>query len=414
MIAHVNLLSTGQGIFEDLYELDASGKFHVLKKHYHRTDATLWAGHEITPALMGCKYFSGTELCSGRLLKEQGMLAMKNIKKAYSFTDKYLDKAGNPKLSGWDEDQVIKAVAEDMMALELNVEKKSAIELEADALAPNLGDPEDEKDMAYYLVCGCGNDSAACGVCGLGYACKQARGVEKGIGAFDENNVFHLKLKASDSGQPGEDQDKASPTSSKKPTDQAKPKPLPGTRYHGEMAFIYFGPFASNKEAGRDLDLLALAEPTKAQAKKLGRKAAREEKLKAEEFERDRDANRGMSTMERIQMAMLAQQDEKSATVMHKAQIFSLQCNADRHVKMTQVYQNCSNHSGFQREEAAYIATTQKILALEDEMESVRKACAAHKRAGKKRRSFGQIFDDELAAKEKRVAEGESDSSDGL
>ena len=97
-------------------------------------------------------------------------------------------------------------------------------------------------------------------------------------------------------------------------------------------------------------------------------------------------------------MAMLAQQDEKSATVMHKAQIFSLQCNADRHVKMMQVYQT----------------TTQKILALEDEMESVRKACAAHKRAGKKRRSFGQIFDDELAAKEKRVAEGESDSSDGL
>ena len=86
--------------------------------------------------------------------------------------------------------------------------------------------------------------------------------------------------------------------------------------FHGALVFFYSGPQASNKAAGRDLDILGMNEPPKSIAKKYGRKAVRAEKTKAEAFERTCDENRGMSTMERIWLSFEAQSDVKQATVM--------------------------------------------------------------------------------------------------
>jgi len=48
--------------------------------------------------------------------------------------------------------------------------------------------------------------------------------------------------------------------------------------FRGFMAFMFFGPFHENREAGRYIDLLFLENPPKKDAKKLSRKTQREEK----------------------------------------------------------------------------------------------------------------------------------------
>jgi len=49
-----------------------------------------------------------------------------------------------------------------------------------------------EGDIEYYWQCNCGEDRAACGACGNGWARRQLHAVESGIGAFTPDNKFYL------------------------------------------------------------------------------------------------------------------------------------------------------------------------------------------------------------------------------
>ena len=65
---------------------------------------------------------------------------------------------------------------------------------------------------------------------------------------------------------------------------------------------------------------------------------------------------------------------------------------------MMQMYMSRGDDAGFQKEELAYQNILHKILELQDEMEIISKACAAQK--GKRKRSLGEIMDDDLDREE--------------
>ena len=53
--------------------------------------------------------------------------------------------------------------------------------------------PVDEDHPLFYWTCGCGKvDVAACGVCGKGYASKQADAVRDGKAVVHDSGAFHL------------------------------------------------------------------------------------------------------------------------------------------------------------------------------------------------------------------------------
>ena len=58
-----------------------------------------------------------------------------------------------------------------------------------------------------------------------------------------------------------------------------------GYMFHGALSFFYFESQASNKAAGRNLDIFGMKESPKYIAKKYGSKTVRAEKTKAEAFE---------------------------------------------------------------------------------------------------------------------------------
>ncbi|KAL7526540.1 hypothetical protein ACHAWF_001811, partial [Thalassiosira exigua] len=92
-----------------------------------------------------------------------------------------------------------------------------------------------------------------------------------------------------------------------------------------------------NKSARSEIDFLCLTDPTKEKKKHYGRAAVREEQAKADDFERQREANRGMSNVERVLVKTCESQREfqqsfnknsKSDSVM-----FSVSMRADRLLK---------------------------------------------------------------------------------
>ena len=68
----------------------------------------------------------------------------------------------------------------------------------------------------------------------------------------------------------------------------------------GLMVFVSYCPTRENKLAGRAMDFLGINKHTETEKTKLGRSNARAKKAKGEEFERTRDANRGMRKVEEV------------------------------------------------------------------------------------------------------------------
>ena len=207
-----------------------------------------------------------------------------------------------------------------------------------------------EYDEAYYQMCACGHDLAACGVCGKGYGSKQADAVAQGIGKLSEAGVFYLAVKSSmaASTTPNSKSTVAAKTpnakfkstaaaktpnakskskaTAKTPDANVPPKKMPGGwMFHGFFAFRLYASFADNMAAGRcEINILGLQNPSDDKTRKYGQNAARKEKEDSATFERTRDNNRGKSVNERIQLAMLEQQSVKNTAVMFEGQIFSL------------------------------------------------------------------------------------------
>ena len=107
--------------------------------------------------------------------------------------------------------------------------------------------------------------------------------------------------------------------------------------FPGWMAFASFYPTSENKAADRPIAFLGIDEPTEIEKKKLGRSTARFEKEKAEEFERTRDANRGMSKVEEVLVKTCEIQGAMHQSTKSETKLFSLNVRADRIVKQMQL-----------------------------------------------------------------------------
>jgi hypothetical protein len=107
--------------------------------------------------------------------------------------------------------------------------------------------------------------------------------------------------------------------------------------FPGWMAFASYYPTSENKAADRAMDFLGIKEPTEMEKKKLGRSTARVEKEKAAEFERTRDANRGMSKVEEVLVKTCEIQGAMHQSTKSETKLFSLNVRADRIVKQMQL-----------------------------------------------------------------------------
>ncbi len=231
--SEVNLFCTAQGAYEDMYEEDDTLGCKVLLAKYHRSPATLRLGADINQTVIERKTFKSAELASGRNLHDQTKVTLKNFRKAKSFSEKYLDEGGLPKLSGQSVEQVVDSILQDMWDHEKNAKNKEMEEdygkpkASADAPAPTK--KLTESDAKYFTECLCGHDRAACDTCGLGYALNHTNAAKKGIGYFTEKGIFYLKIK--DAGVPTPDEAAPVKDSPKKP---ATNKPGLDTKFYTE------------------------------------------------------------------------------------------------------------------------------------------------------------------------------------
>ena len=101
-----------------MYEYDNDFDARVVKKTYLRLTTTLRLGEKIKKSILERKNFKGEELVGGRLLTDQAKLTLKNMRKTYAIAEKYMNKDGQPKLSGWSEEQVTTAILTDFWKAE--------------------------------------------------------------------------------------------------------------------------------------------------------------------------------------------------------------------------------------------------------------------------------------------------------
>ena len=146
------------------------------------------------PNILERKNFTTTELITGRLLTDRNMLGLRNLKKAASVVEEYIDSNGSPKFSGWDFAKVLSHIFDDMWKM-LNAPKNKESESpeeESPVPPPTNKDPKDltENDEAYYTMCRCYEDQAACGACDWGWHKKQKLAVKKGLGTWSVDSAF--------------------------------------------------------------------------------------------------------------------------------------------------------------------------------------------------------------------------------
>jgi len=123
-ISYSHLLSQGQDIFDDMFELVEGQK--ILQWKYHRTNKRLVLGEHITRECLEKVHKRSPRLLSGRNMLDKRKTVVPLVRKAFSFLKKYIDMTTGallPGHSGWDAEDVENAVRKDMY-YELVVRKK--------------------------------------------------------------------------------------------------------------------------------------------------------------------------------------------------------------------------------------------------------------------------------------------------
>ena len=134
-----------------MYEFDATLGVKVMKTLYHRQARTLRFGFEITKDVLERKNKTSKELIGQRNILDQAKLAIKNHRKAHSIVQDYINKDGNPKLSGWNVERVFEAVLDDFWKMEQSKNYDESPDEDLDTKSSNSvngGDPQDERSMA--------------------------------------------------------------------------------------------------------------------------------------------------------------------------------------------------------------------------------------------------------------------------
>jgi len=217
--------------------------------------------------------FKTTKLLTGRALLGQATQALCEMKKALAFVQDHLDKEGNPIKSGETPESIITALL-DFMWLEQST-KKAATAEKKKAKDDSTSPPKKKQKVQVA------NDS-------------------KDGTASDE---------------------KVTSKGRKRPDDWV---------FKGFMAFYFFGPFAENRDADRCIDLLLLCDPPKDKQSGYGRNSQRKGAAKAAAFDRERDANRGMSPLERMLANQEINAEKKRKQSKQEAILMSLNLRASR------------------------------------------------------------------------------------
>ena len=204
-VSALNLLMTGQGTWEDFSRPCENGQGREIDPKYHSTTSSIPLNDGLK-AILERKNFTSAELANGRLLLDKAKDGIKSLKKGYALLPNHFDlQTGAVLQSGKNEEDAINAWLDEWYSQEQDDCNKEVIDIDAKpsaapaASVPNLKDvddfdgPLDEDHPFYYYTCGCGKvDEAACGVCGKGYASKQADAVRDGKAVVHESGAFHL------------------------------------------------------------------------------------------------------------------------------------------------------------------------------------------------------------------------------
>ena len=119
-ISHVSMLAQGEDMFSDLFEQDPDQPTKKrLRKIFYPSHHSIILGEQIKLAFLEQGTFNSKALVTGRTLLQLAKEHAKNIRKAMSFADKYLDKnTGEPKQSGNTVASVAEKILKDMWAID--------------------------------------------------------------------------------------------------------------------------------------------------------------------------------------------------------------------------------------------------------------------------------------------------------
>ena len=224
--------------------------YKVLDPTYTRTSAILRQGVDVTLQVLEKKNFTSFELVTGRMINERFKLGQKNFKKAGSCAEKYVDRHGHPKLSGWDQTKVLSKILDDMWEL-LKSPNNKETDHSTDPLASSKSGTPDQTLPDDMYKCSCGLDKAACGVCGNGWGRRQANGEIPPFPRTMESDFL-----SDDNGD--EDVSDVPPVSNRVPSGAPNQRP-DDWFFPGFMAFASYYPFAENLSAGRNLDFIVIS-----------------------------------------------------------------------------------------------------------------------------------------------------------
>ncbi len=106
-ISYGHLLTTGQGVSEDMWDVNPENRLSVLKLLCSQSHIPIMQGNDVNLDFLSRMNFKSMELLSGISLMQAADKGTKNLEKARVLVQKYLDEAGNPKIS---EDNSMEAV----------------------------------------------------------------------------------------------------------------------------------------------------------------------------------------------------------------------------------------------------------------------------------------------------------------
>ena len=297
-----------------------------------------WTADQITVRVLENKYINyangKNQLVTGRAMFDLAKVVLKNCKKAWSCAKPYLDKDGNPAESGKTLEDVLKIVRDKMYKLLKEKPEK-----------PEQDDDDEEESAA---------------------APTKKQKAENSSDKETQSEATPPPSLHQDSQTDSEADAEADDYS-----DNEEGAP-PEWIFHGYVAFVYFAPFSINRVAGRSLDFFLASDPAPDRKKQYGRKAVRAQRAKEEQEERNRDATRGKSAVERLLMENQSHQKLMAKQAGYEATLMSLNLRADRLQKRAtlalEAAKATSNYERYDRLEHELDEINKEIKAVEDKM----------------------------------------------
>jgi hypothetical protein len=262
-VSYVDMFLKGQGDFDFLFETYKEGlpPIKKLKSMFARTEKTHILGIEISKAALEQVTTKQLKIVTGRYLLSAAKEALSGVRQSMSFLEKYLDtSSGSPKASagtsGWEEIDVVNKWLDDYHQY-----LKSDKDIVALEDTPSDAENEDHDE--------------------------QFAGTIHPDGTRANNDVpANVAAIHAESGTSSKSEELMK-------TSIVRPD---GWLFPGILAVLLYGPFKQNVDARRTLNFMKFYDDLDSdQKKKGGRDALRTAKKQQDDFERSREAGRGLS-----------------------------------------------------------------------------------------------------------------------